>query len=245
MELQAAVNQPVAVNPEPSGIVANLRHLSIIEYEIPSQRLRAVMTGLLKTEESFVERITGSRLSIVSFLDQGAWRGQGAFEQTSYLLHVVREGEPWHFLLGISVGALSAVAIRNLWPMPWHLSAMEFQVSYNSARSGYGLYRLRSQSQWANASWEIQDTGDSIHSDPAGVLPVVSSISAGVSRHHFPRRDGTLGLCKLRYRGLALTSGRLRQARSDVLERWGLIQRDELLRPSLVAMQHQASCQIF
>src|SRR5262245_15302537 len=66
MEFQAAVNQPPAVKPGHGGIVANLRHLSVIEYEVTSPRSRAVMTGLLKAEESFVEGITGSWLSIVS-----------------------------------------------------------------------------------------------------------------------------------------------------------------------------------
>jgi hypothetical protein len=157
----------------------------------------------------------------------------------------LRAGEPWHLLLGISVGSLSAVATRNLWPMPWHLSAMEFQVAYDQSQGGYCLYRLQTQSQWANACWEIRDTGHSIHSDQIRESPALSSISMGAPHHHFPRADGTLGWYRLRYHDLAPRSGRLRQARSDVLERQGLIERDELLRPSLVAVQHRASCQIF
>jgi hypothetical protein len=160
-------------------------------------------------------------------------------------LHVLREGKPANLLLGISLGSLSAVAIRTLWPVPWHLSAMEFNVAYDKGEGCYHDYRLQTQSQWANASWEISDSGESLLPDQVRSRPLPPSLFTNISNNYFLGRNGSLGLSKTRFHNLAFTSGKLKHAQSDLLERLGLLRRDEFADPILVALQHEVSCQIF
>ncbi|MCI0339041.1 MAG: DUF2071 domain-containing protein [Acidobacteria bacterium] len=228
------------------SVSAELHHFSLIVYTIPVERARAVIPNSILIEESVHNGGQPSWLSITSFLDQGSQRdGQGVFEQTIYRLHVLAERGPAQYLLGISLGSLSAVAIRNFWPLPWHLSAMEFEVAYDRFAGRYCDYRLQTQSQWANANWEISDTGESLLPDHINYLKLPASFFAGAFNNYFSRRDGSLGLYQARYYDWALTAGRLKHARSDLLLNLGLLKRDELLYPTMVAIQRRISCQIF
>ncbi len=242
-------SRPPSVRQGNVSISADLQHLSLIIYEIPSQRAQALAPRSFQIEESIKAGRAGRKtswLSVVSFLDQGSKHdGHRGFEQTSYRLHVLSDGKPAHFLLGISLGSLSAVAMRNLWPAPWHLSAMEFQIAYDKGEGRYRDYRLQTQSQWANATWEISDSGESLLADRLGDLSLPSSMAANTFNNYFQRRDGALGLYRSRYQNTAFTLGKLKHAQSDMLERLGLLIDDELLHPTLVAIQHQTSCQIF
>jgi len=70
---------------------------------------------------------------------------------------VLREGKQSFYIPGLSIGKLSVVAARNLWQLPWHLGAMEFQHSFDGARQSL----LRTQSQWDNASWDLAEAAGS------------------------------------------------------------------------------------
>jgi hypothetical protein len=225
---------------------AELRHLSLIVYAIPREKAEAVIPNSFEIEKSWLAGREVAWLSILSFLDQGSRHGRHRIsELTSYRLHVLHEGKPGNLLLGISLGSLSAVATRNLWPVPWHLSAMEFNVSYDRDAGRYRDYRLQTQSQWANASWEICDSGQSLLPEQVGSQPLPLSLQGNLSNNYFLGRNGSPGLSRIRYHNLAFTSGKLRHAQSDLVERLGLLRRDELANPALVALQHQVSCQIF
>jgi hypothetical protein len=225
---------------------AELQHLSLLVYAIPGARAEAVVPNSFQVEKSCLMGREVAWLSILSFLDQGSRHGGHRIsELTSYRLHVLREGKPGYLLLGISLGSLSAVAARNLWPVPWHLSAMEFHVAYDRDEGRYRDYRLQTQSHWANASWEISDSGKSLLPDHVGSQPLLHSLFGNISHNYFLGRNGSLGLSRIRYHNLAFTSGKLKHAQSDLLERLGLVRRDELTNPILVALQHRVSCQIF
>lgn len=228
------------------SVNAEIQNISIILYRLPIERVRSLVPRPLAIETTERGRGCDAWLSVVSFLDLGSRReGHRPFEQTNYRLHVMRDGQPGHWLLGISLGSLSGVGARNLWAMPWHLSAMEFQVSYDKAAGRYSDYRLQTQSQWANASWEIIDSGQSLQLDQAGSRELPSSLAASSLNHYFPRRDAAVGLYQTRYNSIAFTAAKLKHAQSDLIERLGLLTRDEMHRPQLVAVQHQATCQIF
>ncbi len=242
----AEQNQTTSVKTGDVSVYADIQHFSLILYSLPAERARAVVPHPLKIEESSKNGGRVAWLSVASFLDQGAMPGShGSFEQTSYRLHVMHDGVPANWNLGLSIGSLSAVATRNLWPMPWHLGAMEFNVAYDFTEGRYRGYRLQTQSQWANATWEIIDSGKSLLENDIKHISFPSSLSANTFNNYFTRRDRSLGSYKVRYHELAMTSGKLRVAQSDLLERLGLLTREELMRPTLVAVQRKASCQIF
>jgi hypothetical protein len=255
-------------------VATEWQHFSVLIYAIPGERVRALLphpfeaVEIAESEWRRTERrlqmpwsvfqpagrqppaAPGHRrlafLSVASFLDSGVNGGGGAFEQTDYRLHARLDGEPCHWLLGTSLGSLSAVAPRHLWAWPWHLSAMEFRVAYDQVEARYRAYRLHTQSQWANACWEIADSGE-----PLEVEGHFSSLSQplplllGPLASCFVRRDGQLGASRAWHPHLRCTRGFLKLGRCDLLERLGLLTANELARPALVAVQRRLTCDIY
>lgn len=217
------------------SISTTLRYYSLLAYAVPSERVRRLLPPSFggQVEETAIDGRRMAWLSVASFLDGLNDRTQ--FEQTSYRLHVVRNGEPAGWLLGISLGSLSAVARRNLWSMPWHLSAMEFQASGDQ-------HRLQTQGEWANAQWQVEDTTEALHLECARALP--RSLQQTTTTDYFLRRDGGLGAQRIRLLNPAFTSGALMSARCDLLARLGLLTQGELARPQLIAMQQALHCQL-
>jgi hypothetical protein len=200
---------------------SELLHFSLLVYAIPAERAR----GILPPEFELSAGQTPF-LTITSYIDSGIRLAGGgcrdAFEQTDYRLHF-RESSNW--LIGTSLGSLTAVAQRHYWSRPWRLSAMEFQVSYDGQR--YRDYRLQTQSQWVNSYWVIEDSGEMRDRGPME--------SRTVDYYH--RRDGLLGISRTAYYDLYGTAGKLRAARCDLLTRLGLLTERELMSPTLVALQ--------
>ncbi|MDX2030621.1 MAG: DUF2071 domain-containing protein [Blastocatellia bacterium] len=213
-------------------IDSELRHVSMIVYAVPIERVQSLAPAGFQLEEGVVRGRRVAWVSVISFLDRSEDRG--SFEQTSYALHVTRNGEPAHWVLGISLGSLGAVATRNLWPLPWHLSAMEIEASFNPSRARYAEYGLRTQSEWANASWRIEDTGAPIRLEEMTALPM--SLRLPSIHRYFTRRDGLQGGQRLQMSEQTFTRGTLRDAQCDLLERLGVLTREELQRPFLTAL---------
>lgn len=222
------------------SLAAVRQHLSLIVYAVPSERIRALIPSSFEVEETVSNGRAMGWISVESFFDlNGA--GHSSFEQTNYRVHVMRDGKPCLWMLGASLGSLSAVGARNLWPMPWHLSAMEFHVAYDQAEARYTTYSLQTQSQWANATWQIEDTGEWIGLETIQQLP--ASLRTPTATNYFLRRDGVEGQQRERIVNPLFTRGQLKSAKCDLLERLGLLDGEEIKRPRLVALQHNLSCQ--
>ena len=215
------------------SIESELRHVSMVMYAVPGERVKGLIPPSFKLEETMLEGRRVAWVSVTSFRDRSE-RREESYEQTSYAVHVTRNGEPGQWVLGISLGSLSAVASRNLWPLPWHLSAMELDAAFAPHRGGYAEYRLRSQSEWANASWILEDSAEPIRVEDRSELP--DSMRLPVIQRYFLRRDGLRGAQRLQIGEQTATRGRLRAASCDLLERLGILSREELQRPHLVSL---------
>jgi hypothetical protein len=247
----ATLNQATGVKPAPQKVLPMVRrgnvslaaerqHLSLIVYAVPAERVRALIPSSFEVEETIINGRAMGWISVESFYDlNGA--GHASFEQTNYRLHVLRDGKPCLWLMGASLGSLSAVGARNLWPMPWHLSAMEFHVAYDQMEARYRTYSLQTQSQWANANWQIEDTGEWVGLETIQQLP--ASLRHSTATNYFLRRDGIEGQQREKTVNPLFTRGQLKSAQCDLLERLGLLDGDEIKRPALVALQHNLSCQ--
>jgi Uncharacterized conserved protein (COG2071) len=207
---------------ETSVFRKEMLHRSIISYVLPSERVRDLVP---------VEFALGDTtlLSIESYLDSGRVN----FEQTNYRLHVSLHGRPCTWLLGASLGSLSGVTARHLYPLPWHLSAMEFQIALDATLDRYQSYRLSTQSQWASADWEIVDTGAPTHTETA--MDVTD---------YFVRRDGEIGSYQTLHQSVIATRGQLKAGRCDLLSSLGLLSAAELQRPMSVVLQRAVACEI-
>lgn len=207
---------------ETTAFRRELHHHSMISYLVPSERLKDLIP---------VEFDLGATtlLTVESFLDCGRTN----FEQTNYRFQVSLRGKPCSWLLGTSLGSLSGVTARHLYPLPWHLSAMELRVALEASSEQYQCYRLSSQSQWANADWEIIDTG----------LPLMGEKRTEIT-DYFMRRDGTIGSYRTIYQVTGATRGTLKSGRCDLLGALGILSGDEIRRPISVVLHRSVSCEI-
>lgn len=211
-----------------------LNHLSVILYTVPLARVAALVPAGLTLETTLVDGEEMAWLSVLSWQDRRA----GGIEHTSYRLHVINEGRASFLILGLSLGSLAAVGPNNLWQMPWHLSAMELQAAYDHQLGRYRDYRLHTQSQWDNACWDLQDLGEAIEPDQFWESESITSTVLGHQVSLLYRRaDQTLGRTEISYGDWMLTRGAVRAARSEYLERSGILSREELARPVLVGLQ--------
>lgn len=206
--------KPLAL-PSASVFTKELQHRAVIHYDVPCERVRALVP------EEF-ELAPQTRLSIESFLDAGG----APFAQTNYRLHVRQQGKVCHWLLGLSLGSLSGVTARHLYPLPWHLSAMELRVAASA-------YRLSSQSQWASAHWELVEMSNSSGWERGGELT-----------DYFVRRDGEIGSYQTIYHAAPSTVGVLQHGRCELLESLGILSRAELAWPVSVLLQPAVNCEI-
>lgn len=231
------------------SVVAEAHHLSQIVYAIPLARVKAIFPRELQANgfepiETILENHSCCWLSVTSYLDQqrgllNSARAE-AVEQTFYRLLLAREGQHFYWLLNTTIGSLSAVSGRNLWALPWHLGAMEFQLSYDTTNHYYHNYRLHSQSEFVNATWEIADTGK-LASDEYRLSPMPLQQTINDC---FIRRAGGIGLRPTRIHMLDANRGQVRQARCDLLERLGLLTQAELLNPAFVMLCRVASIEV-
>lgn len=220
-----------------------LNHLSLIFYSVPSSRILTDLPAGVKMATSKVNGVEMAWISTISGIDGGL----GGVESTTYRLHVVDGAMPAHLLLGVSIGSLSPVGARNLWQMPWHLGAMELQAAFDPRRGCYTSYRLQTQSQWENACWEINDTGNVVTRDDQESLGVPFSVLSEQVKLLYSRTDQpgdiTSGMDVV-YGGGVMTLGEIRTARSEFLERAGFLTREELANPSIVLLQQRATLQL-
>jgi hypothetical protein len=238
-----------------ASVTTEWRHFSLLLYLVPTERARALIPRSFELAELTLRGRKLALLSVTSFMDHGhqAASGEGngltafcdAFEQTNYCLRVRRDGEACDWLLGMSLGSLAAIAPRGLWPLPWHLSAMAFQVNYALGARRYHTYHVQTQSQWANACWRLRDTGLPLADDWHFATSDCPTLLPQEMTTYFTRRDGAIGAYRTEISPLACTRGHLEFAECDWLERIGLLNKDEIAHPYLVALQPSLTCRMF
>ncbi|MFN7624636.1 MAG: DUF2071 domain-containing protein [Acidobacteriota bacterium] len=232
-----------------------LNHISLIIYRIPVSRVSQYLppgTTLDTTSDGGTEM---AWLSVLSCIDQG----MGGVENTTYRLHILSEGRPAQLVLGVSLGSLASVGARHLWQLPWHLGAMELQAAYDQANGRYSDYRLQTQSQWDNARWEMSDSGRAIEPVSLAGMGIPKSVlsarikmiySRPVSQNNAGKAEpATLnshnGETEVVQADWMMTRAELKVARSEFLERSGLMSREELANPVLVGLQAQGTVTLY
>ncbi len=207
---------------KPTTITTQLQHRSVISYLIPSERVRQLVPEEFQLGENSI-------LSIEAFQDSTPHR----FEQINYRLQVNYRGAFRNWLLGTSIGSFSAITARNYFQNPWHLSAIDLQVSSDAMSGRYHTYRLNSQSEWANSFFEIADTG----------MAVLNHQRIQMT-DHFIRRDGTIGSRQTAYLPANTTRGILKSGRCDMLKKLGILDEAEIAYPLSVSLQRKVNFEL-
>ena len=223
-------------------IVSTARHYSQLVYAVPSARMRTLFPTALKDQQFEVAETSMAGqaycwLTVTSYLDQKTplpGITEEGLELTEYRLHVQRDGQPYQWLFNTSVGSLGAVGARHLWTLPWHLSAMEFWLSYQEEALRYQTYRVRMQSEHLSALWDLRDTGEPLADFNTRAVP--GFVTNPVVQDCFLRRDGSVGTRQTRFRLTLSTRGELLQGRCDWLTRQGWLTSTELSQPRFVQL---------
>jgi uncharacterized protein DUF2071 len=234
--------------PVPRGLAVEttLQHFAIVTYWVDASSLRKHLHPRFEPQTLTVDGQAGrSLVSVVTFLDRDfrfvacPWITR-SFGQTNYRAYVVdnETGEQAVWFFGTCLDSLSVLIPRYVWKLPWHRARMEFDCRYDAAAARYGLYGVRTRSNWSPGALSIDDTGQ-----PPTRLPGVTNLEAALVllthplRGYFFRRDGTLGSYRVWHSRTAPTVGVLREARYPLLERLDLVEAGRLDAVHSVLMQ--------
>ena len=218
-----------------------LNHISLIIYRIPASRVLQILPAGTTLDTTIDGGTEMAWISVISCIDQG----MGGVESTTYRLHVLSEGRPAQLVLGVSLGSLASVGARHLWQLPWHLGAMELQAAYDTLNGRYSDYRLQTQSQWDNARWEMSDSGRAIEPQSLKQLGIPASVLSERVRIIYSRPNCPNSETELVQADWMMTKADLKIARSEFLERSGLLSREELSHPVLAGLQSQGTVTLY
>ena len=239
----------------PNGfdVETTLAHFAIITYMVDPAVLRPHLHPRFELDCILAPDGTEKALlSIVPFIDQdfrfvrlpfAKWR----FGQTNYRVYATdtQTGEHIVWFLGTVLDSVTVNIPRHMWKLPWHKAKIGFDVAYDAANGRYSngtngrytTYRMTTQSQWAPATLELEDSGQ-----PIQALPGFPDLETGLVllthplRGYYYRRNGTLGGYTIWHDKLQLTQGQVITAHFPLLDRLGLVKNGGLTaqRPTVV-----------
>src|SRR5690606_36459916 len=112
-----------------------------------------------------------------------------------------------------------------------------WSCEFDAAAGCYRSFRYEAASEWAAARVDVRDTGE-----PAGLLAGFTSPEEQtlVLTHpvdgYFYRLDGKLGTYSVSHDVLEFTTAEVNELRFDLLERLGVVRRDEMNQPHSVLL---------
>ena len=242
--------------PIPRGLAVEttLQHFAIVTYWVDPWRLRQLVHS--RFEPVCLAVGGGPRralVSVVTFLDRDFRFAafsyfKRSFGQTNYRAYVqdTQTGEQAAWFFGTCLDSVSVAIPRYLWRLPWHRGRMEFDCRYDEAAARYSTFKVRTQSEWAQAWLEIEDSGKA----PVE-LAGVSNLEAGLvllthpMRGYFFRRDGALGSYSIWHDRTQPTVGTMQEASYPLLQRLGLVQDSDLRNVHSVLLERSIEFTIY
>ena len=190
-----------------------LEDFAIIEWAVDPGRLKAQLPPGFEPEE----RSGAAYVAMVAFRNHGFhFRGAPFVRlscgQADYRTFVRHGGERGVWFFG---GSLSSRLVRvaiSLWKMPWHHDSIDIATSLENETCSH--WRLAATGDWGAASVALTTTGRAF--DEA--TPLVG---------WYPRTDGGVGRYSVWHEPLQLREAVTDEARCDVFERLGLIDKDQ------------------
>lgn len=234
-------------------IDAPLEHFALITYAVPVERLTPHIP--LERFDIPTFQVAGEQralLSVVPFID-AAFRfrvvpfARFRFAQTNYRVYVIdREtGQHCVWFFGTTLGGWPVHLARLLWKIPWYPAKYAWRCRRDEETGRYTDFIYRARSEWADARVELRDTGE-----PVELLPGFGSIEEQtlVLTHpvdgYFDRLDGRLGTYSVAHGVLQLTRAEPVDLRFDLLERLGVLTREEAQRPHSALISPETAFQI-
>lgn len=239
----------------PSGIdvVTNLAHFAIVTYCVDPDALRRHVDERFDLDTITVDGTEQALVSVVPFMDEDFRfarfsRKTWEFSQTNYRAYVTdrRTGRHVVWFFGTALDTPWVVVPHRRWKLPWHRTSIRFYCDYDEEAERYRQYRMEARGDWGGAMLEIEDSGM-----PVQELAGFDDFESGLYllthpfEGYFYRRDDRLGSYSIWHAPLELTSGRVTQARFDLLDRLGLGPSDDLSRIHSVMLQRRTEFTIY
>jgi len=255
MPATARFTDELLQRPEPGGldVTTTLRHFAIVTYALAPADLARHLHPRFTPD--CIESVDGARalLSVVPFLDVDfrlarLARPRFSFGQTNYRAYVVdgETGERCVWFFGTCLGSWTVAVPRSLWRLPWHRGDVRFDCEWSNAERRYARYAMRTESAWASARLELEDSGA-----PSEHLAGFPDLETGmvVLTHplagYFRRRDGELGTYRVWHERLAATRATCLDAHFPLLERLELVPREAQKAPHSVMLQREVGFTIY
>jgi len=239
----------------PSGmdVDTTLSHFAIVTYMVAPDALRSHVHSRFELDIVNQDYPDTALVSVVPFVDQDfrfsrfPWFKR-RFAQTNYRTYVTdtETGEHVAWFFGTSLDSFAVCVPRHLWKLPWHRADIRFDCNYDSCLGRYLSYRMEARNSWADAFLELEDTGTT-----PKILKGFDDLETGLvllthpRRGYFYRRDGKLGSYSIWHDRLQTTVGRVVDARFDLLDSLGLVNRGDISSVHSVLVQHQTEFTIY
>jgi hypothetical protein len=235
-------------------VTARLGHFALVNYAVDPARLRPLVHPRYDLDcITDAQGRTRALISMVPFQDQdfhfvGLPWARFRFGQTNYRAYVVdREtGKRLVWFFGTTLDSWSVAVPRHLWKLPWHAGRISFDCAYDAGARRYERYRMRTESAWAPAEVELEDTGV-----PPERLEGFDDLEKGLFALTHPlegafyRRDGLLGGYSVWHERLRCTLGRAVRVKIGLFETLGLVDAAEQRKPHSVLIQRETEFTIY
>ena len=233
--------------PKPRGIdvLCKLQHFAIITYAVEPERFEGLLPNRFRLDTVEISGESKGLISVVPFIDVDFTSAVFPFPkfrmgQTNYRIYVVdtNTGERCVWFLGTTLDSWTLVVPRYLWNLPWYPGAVRFECEIDPQTGRYRSYHMRTDARWAPAEVRLSQP-KGLNWDFAGfpdeetALVFLTHPLSGF----YHRRDGKLGTYRVWHDRLRVAPAKLESAFFGLLERGGIVTRDEQQCPHSVLLE--------
>lgn len=220
-------------------IHTTLAHFALINYAVPAERFRPhIPTSRFLIPQYEIEDKPMALMSVVPFVDTdfryvrlAPWL-KLRFAQTNYRVYVIdrQTQEPVVWFFGTTLGSPLVYAARTLWSIPWYYGRYNIDCHYQDGR--YTKFRYETRSAWASAEIDISVTGQSLTLQSGFEnLDTMRLILTHPVTGFYYRLNGTLGSYSIWHKLMEMTLAQPNHLYFSLLERLGILTKDEMKRP--------------
>jgi hypothetical protein len=233
--LQSRLHRPP---PNLLDIHTTLQHFALINYAVPAERLQPYIPERFEIPEFGINGRPLALLSIVPFIDThfryiriAPWF-KLRFAQTNYRVYVIDRQTNQHvvWFFGTTLGSPIVFLARSLWHIPWYYG--RYKTSFRHENGRYTQFQYRTESKWAAAEVDIEDTGQPLAVQPGfDTLEEMQLILTNPVAGFYYRMDGRLGSYTIWHDLMEMTLAQPRKLHFALLERLKILTQEEMNRP--------------
>ncbi len=242
-----AIEKPV---PSLLSVKSILKHLCVVTYAVPPERLRPHLPQELELETiATPQGETRALLSAVTFFNHNFSNARiptpgNHFGQTNYRVYVQHKQQRAVWFLGTTLGTYFVHVPRVLWGMPWHHGRFHFHTRQktDAPDSPYQQLEIEVKGGATPMHIAIDDTQQPVHAlsgfaTTEETLQVLTQPSVGLYAWRGSRTK--IGRYSIWHDFYSATIGTLRHGYYKLLEDLEIVRRDEFQHPHSVMVQPQ------